>query len=667
MSNGKNPLMLMMALTMPGAAHSLGLGDIHVDSALNEHLAAEIDIVGASALELNDLRAAVANRETFLRYGVDRPAFLSSAVFKVAQDAQGRPVLAIRSTESFTEPVVNFLVDLHWSKGELVRQYTLLLDPADFAARNRAPESLRAADGASDPATPDVPAAPPVATPIVETKTQTSALQSDPPKEESDSPAADRSARTMTHVKVGAKATLRGIAWRVGERSEPDLQRMMLAIFRANPGAFDGNINRLHLGALLTIPSESELAAISRAEAKREIHAQMAAWHPAVRAMASMHGAAAAAAATSAASTPASAADTTENEALARKIQSLEHELSESKVVLDSKRAQIDALAEQAARNEKAAPAAPIVQAAAPAIAKAAAPASSKPATKAGVPVVAGLGLLAAALAGLYFRFRRRTTAPLGAATNSATATGAIGAGKVTEAPAPAAPAVISRAPASTPAPSWLSSPAPVPATATAAQFEDFDALARTYEESPTDIHTLLESDIGDATQSLKPAISAGTVAARGETAAGTGSSGASSDTTVALRVDSAALRTDPTRLDYNLLDLDQTALHVHMPSALNENVAVKERRTNLTDVLKSAIEREPDRDDLRMKLLEMYYAAASTNRQGFLDVVQKFARERDKLDSEQWEKIAFMGRQIAAENPLFAEADADGDLADCA
>jgi len=156
-------------------------------------------------------------------------------------------------------------------------------------------------------------------------------------------------------------------------------------------------------------------------------------------------------------------------------------------------------------------------------------------------------------------------------------------------------------------------------------------------------------------------------VAARGETAAGAGSSGASSDTTVALRVDSAALRTDPMRLDYNLLDLDQTALHVHMPSALNENVAVKERRTNLTDVLKSAIEREPDRDDLRMKLLEMYYAAASTNRQGFLDVVQKFARERDKLDSEQWEKIAFMGRQIAAENPLFAEAAADGDLADCA
>ena len=137
MSNGKNPLVLMMALSMPGAANAIGLGDIHVDSGLNERLAAEIDIVGATALDLSDLRAAVANRDTFVRYGVDRPAFLSSATFKVTQDGQGRPVLAVRSTESFTEPVVNFLVDLRWTHGELVRQYTLLLDPPGFGAANR--------------------------------------------------------------------------------------------------------------------------------------------------------------------------------------------------------------------------------------------------------------------------------------------------------------------------------------------------------------------------------------------------------------------------------------------------------------------------------------------------------------------------------------------------
>ena len=121
------------------------------------------------------------------------------------------------------------------------------------------------------------------------------------------------------------------------------------------------------------------------------------------------------------------------------------------------------------------------------------------------------------------------------------------------------------------------------------------------------------------------------------------------------------------TALDYNLLDLDATAEHVHMPSVLNEQVVVKERRTNLADVLKLAIEREPDRHDLRLKLLELYYSAAATNRQAFLEVVQKFAREKEYLQDDQWARIAMMGRQIASENPMFAQESVDDDLADCA
>jgi pilus assembly protein FimV len=103
------------------------------------------------------------------------------------------------------------------------------------------------------------------------------------------------------------------------------------------------------------------------------------------------------------------------------------------------------------------------------------------------------------------------------------------------------------------------------------------------------------------------------------------------------------------------------------MPSVLHEHVVVKERRTNIVDVLRAALAREPDRHDLRLKLLEMYYSAAATNRQGFLEVVQRLANERDYLSEGEWEKIAFMGRQIAAENPLFTEAPDEDELADCA
>jgi len=126
----------------------------------------------------------------------------------------------------------------------------------------------------------------------------------------------------------------------------------------------------------------------------------------------------------------------------------------------------------------------------------------------------------------------------------------------------------------------------------------------------------------------------------------------------------------DTTRLDYNLLDLDVTVQHVHLPSMLHEPAGFRERRTSLVDVLKKAIEKEPDRRDLRMKLLETYFAAASTNRQGFLEVVEKLARERKLMSEGEWDKIASMGRQIAADNELFAAQNArtdEEDLANCA
>src|SRR5258708_15899219 len=220
MPNGKNPLMLLMALSVPGAAHALGLGDIHVDSGLNERLAAEIDIVGATPLDLIDLRAAVASRETFLRYGAERPSFLSSTTFKVTQDSQGRPVIAVRSTESFTEPVVNFLVNLHWSHGDLVRQYTLLLDPAGFASALPAPVASNVPAAPRVPPMPNVPAAPPVATPIVETKTQTAARQADPPADQPEAgPAPAR--RKTTHTQDRAKATPPRSAGRRADPYEP--------------------------------------------------------------------------------------------------------------------------------------------------------------------------------------------------------------------------------------------------------------------------------------------------------------------------------------------------------------------------------------------------------------------------------------------------------------
>ncbi|MHB8721495.1 MAG: hypothetical protein ACYDAH_08880, partial [Steroidobacteraceae bacterium] len=260
--------------------------------------------------------------------------------------------------------------------------------------------------------------------------------------------------------------------------------------------------------------------------------------------------------------------------------------------------------------------------------------------------LAAGLGTLAAALAALYFRFRRRAPAPRHSGSEGKT--GAAGAHTTVVAAAALAAD-----------PSGAD-----PLHAGSFAEHAYRSAPTASSDHPAHAGPSASEVAADATNPMLPILPAG--ARHSEIAAGPRA--APQDTTVSLQLDTVNLRVNSTQLDYNLVDLDLTAQHVQMPSVLNENVVMKERRTNLADVLKLAIEREPDRHDLRMKLLELYYSAAATNRQAFLEVVQKFARDRDYLQTDQWDKIAFMGRQIAADNPLFAEESAsDEDLANCA
>lgn len=736
MSRGQNPLMLMMALSLPGAAHALGLGEIHVDSALNEPLAAEIDIVGATSEELAGLTATIASRETFLKFGADRPPFLTSATFKVAHDVRGRPVLSIRSTDSFTEPLVNLVVDLRWHSGEVIRQYSLLLDPAGF------PSAIQVASALPVPATVAASVVAPVSTatapgaPVIQSRTTTSA-----------EPAVEtvKSSRKMTHVKIGSKATLRGVAWRVGARSDADLNKTMLAIFRTNPAAFEGNINRLHRGVTLFIPSQETIAAISSIEANREINAQMAEWRatPKARAGVTASGlatpsvaqapaAAQPVAASVIAAAPAIAAaplaPTATDAALSQRIQTLEQGLHDMQGQLQrehDKLLGVQAQVKYAETNTEATPAP----------ATAAVPDGVSPHPWRLPSILGGLTLLAGALAAIYWKLRRAT--PKASAKVELVPPEAFLERSSDSLPHAVAAEPIRKDPPRNPqrpimtedglelSAAWNSvrdqQEAKVRAQLTAALTKaaaprqsiltvSEEELRAAYEET-LDLSSetaILSAEIAAASGGDTANLPAATVNLQAD-ALRQAAADAAADTavnetvvmdpndtasvaTVALEqvandqlahdIDatleqssrpigrsSAGINVDTTKLDYNLVDLDLTAQHVQMPSMLHEHVVVKERRTNLVDVLKAAIEREPDRRDLRMKLLETYYAAAATNRQGFLDVVQKLARERDRLGDGEWDKIAFMGKQIASDTALFGEESEDEDdkLADCA
>ena len=665
MSRGQNPLVLMMALSLPGAAQALGLGEIHVNSALNEPLAADIEILGATAEELSSLTASVANRDTFLRFRAERPAFLASATFKVSHDVNGKAVLLIRSTDSFTEPFVNLLVDLRWHNGVIIRQYSLLLDPAGFPAATQMAAAVNSP--AASPASLALPAA---------AAAVTNTLAAHP-------------TRTTTHIKIGAKATLRGVAWRVGARSDSDLKKTMLALFRANPNAFEGNINRLRRGAVLTIPSAADISTISKEDASREIQAQMTVWRgspqkvhtaaasmqsitPTVRAAAAI----AATASTDAADAPRAeakpGADAAETAALNLRVRSLEQGLRDLQGQLKHEHDKLLGVQAQVRYAEQTVND----------------PVAADPAPRQWLltSLIGGLALLAGALGAMFLKLRRRATPKINANASMAGSTP-----KAAETANPRTESVV----AENPVPREIARETPREAVHETARGVPQPTLQDTgLAAPPKPVFTVNEDELRAAYEdtldlSGETAILAAEIAtASGETAnlpaatvsldahalqaaavAGADESPIADDSATVM-VSPEELHVDTTQLDYNLVDLDLTAQHVHMPSVLHERAVVKERRTNLVDVLKKAVEREPDRRDLRMKLLETYYAAAAANRLAFLDVVQKLARDRDRLGEGEWEKIALMGRQIAADTALFSgdsEAEDDNKLADCA
>ncbi len=133
--------LLSLSTLLPSLSWALGLGEIHLNSALNEPMNAEIDLIAATPDELTALRASLAGRDAFTRYGIDRPPFLSTLTFKVGKSKDGRDVLLVHSTDAIPEPFVTFLVEVNWARGRLMREYTVLLDPPVYTPGENASSS----------------------------------------------------------------------------------------------------------------------------------------------------------------------------------------------------------------------------------------------------------------------------------------------------------------------------------------------------------------------------------------------------------------------------------------------------------------------------------------------------------------------------------------------
>ena len=239
----------VVSLLAPVSGHSLGIGDIKLHSALNQNLDAEISL-SLSGENVSDIKVNLAPPEKFSEAGVSWNYFLSKIKFETVTRSNGSAVIKLTSKEALKEPFLDFLLEVSWPKGSLYREFTVLVDPPSVYNQASSPISTNI----------DIYAQTPVAAP--QRQAYTNGQSSD-----------------GEYGPTLGNDTLWSVAERARGQSDVSVEQMMMAIFEANPHAFyKGNVYALTTGKMLKIPEREAVLKLSRNQALEEFNRHTRAW-----------------------------------------------------------------------------------------------------------------------------------------------------------------------------------------------------------------------------------------------------------------------------------------------------------------------------------------------------------------------------------------------------
>lgn len=631
------------------SASALTLGALRVDSALGESLRAEIAIPQATPAELSNLIVQIAPPEAFRARGLDYSAAASSINVQLVQKPDGTALLQLRSNAPLNDPFVDLIVDTQWNTGSMQRSYTLLLDPPS-TPRSAAPATAAAPQITA----PQVTAPAPVSV-TGKTYSSSSRIRATTPPAQPVAAAAAPAPAPAGAPNEAVRVRSGDTAGRIANANRPagvSLDQMLVAMLRSNPNAFiNGNVNRLRAGTVLQMPSREQALETSAQEARQIVAAQSRDFNAYRRSLAAKAPRAAVQAAARSASgqVQAQVSETRANAETADKLtlskgaiqtaaeeeklaahkqaEAQESRLSE----LQRNLAELNELAQSstpasanASTQPAETPAAPAAATAAPADSQAAASAEAN----ASLPAVE----VASANAALI-------------ESNASAAADATPAASSDEAP-PAAPA--EAAPAEEPAPKPAAAqPRPAPAPAPM-PVEEPSLLDNPLVPAGGALIAILLGLLGYSTWKRRRAAQA----AEQDPSLGdsqlhpdtffAGSGGQHVDTT-----DAAA-----TTMAYALSQLDGGA-DVD-PVAEADVYLAYGRDVQAEEILKEALRTQPERTAIYVKLAEIY---AKREDAKALEEIARSLQPHTEPGSSEWQRVTALGRQLAPQNPLYADA----------
>lgn len=273
-------LSLGLSLSAAIVAHAAGLGTMTSTSKLGEPLNAEIELLAVTPGELNTIQATLADEQVYQDQMLEKPASYPFIQIAVANNSKGQPVLKLTSSQPITEAFLDMLIQVDWPTGRLVKEYTLLLDPPGF-------NSNYVSESAGLPVTAQPPAQAPIqpqAQPLPQ-QAQPELAPAEAEKPEARKPAARKPAtrnaipkpspqpEPAADISADPLTTARGdTLYAIARQMKPDnvsVEQMLAALYRTNQDAFDGkNMNRLKVGKIIRMPDQDALNAISNQQAK---------------------------------------------------------------------------------------------------------------------------------------------------------------------------------------------------------------------------------------------------------------------------------------------------------------------------------------------------------------------------------------------------------------
>lgn len=257
---------LTMLSLFSTSVFAVGLGEIKQASGLNQPLSAEIPLLSAGDLAEYEVLASLASNQEFEKVGVERIFFLNSIKFETVRDENDQIAIKVTTRNPVKEPFLNFIVELNWPNGRILREYTLLLDPPVFEENTASTIEQSSSANTSPPEQ-------------TNSQNQTNAESRTPRSSYTPQESSTSSFSGSSYGPVSSSDTLWSIASKVRPSNSVSIHQTLVAIYRANPDAFaNGNINNLLRGKVLDIPDASSIQNVPQRAALQDVVMQNRQW-----------------------------------------------------------------------------------------------------------------------------------------------------------------------------------------------------------------------------------------------------------------------------------------------------------------------------------------------------------------------------------------------------